>query len=194
MTAPLPTAREGLALSPRVATVRAAGDVLALDLDGEALEAADGLVGLWTPRPGDRVLVSWAQGAWYVTGLIARAPGGAEGFVVERRPDGRGAIVRAPDGDLELRADRGDVRIRAAGAVHVDAPVGVRVAAEVIEATAVRAVVRARDLYQEVDDLVQTRAGRVRTLVRGAWHLFARRAIAKADDDVKLKGEKIHLG
>lgn len=69
-----------------------------------------------------------------------------------------------------------------------------RVVAAVIETTAERVVTRAKNVFEEVEELSQTQAGRMRTLVRGALHVFSKRAVLKADDDVKIKGERIHLG
>ncbi len=65
---------------------------------------------------------------------------------------------------------------------------------DVLETRATRVVTRAKNLYQQVEELAQTQAGRLRLVADGAFHLHARRALVKADEDVKLRGEKIHLG
>ena len=56
-----------------------------------------------------------------------------------------------------------------------------------------RIVERAKATYRDAEDLAQTRAGRVRTVVETTFHVLAGTAIVKAEEDVKLKGKKIHL-
>jgi hypothetical protein len=55
-------------------------------------------------------------------------------------------------------------------------------------------VERVKNAYREVEELAQTRAGRVRVVARAAMHLISGRTVIKAEQDVKVKGEKIHLG
>jgi hypothetical protein len=45
-----------------------------------------------------------------------------------------------------------------------------------------------------VKDLAQQRAGRVRTLVDGSYHVKSRTTLLSAEEDVKVQGERIHLG
>ncbi len=63
-----------------------------------------------------------------------------------------------------------------------------------LETVAERIVQRARDLYAHVEDLQQTRAGRLRTLVAGALHLKSGHASVTAEEEVKINGQEIHLG
>ena len=63
----------------------------------------------------------------------------------------------------------------------------------VAETRAGRIVERARNVYREVAELEQTRAGRVRTIARELYSVLAERATIKADDDLTLVGETIHL-
>jgi hypothetical protein len=49
-------------------------------------------------------------------------------------------------------------------------------------------------VYREVEKLSQTRAGRIRTIARETLQVLGRRAVFKAEADLKLKGESIHLG
>ncbi len=53
---------------------------------------------------------------------------------------------------------------------------------------------KSKTVYQTVEGLFQTRAGRTRTLVDGTSHFKARKAFLKAEQDFKINGEKIHLG
>ena len=53
---------------------------------------------------------------------------------------------------------------------------------------------KAKNVYLTVEELIQTRAGRTRTLVEGTSHFKSKKAFLKAEQDFKIKGEKIHLG
>jgi hypothetical protein len=63
----------------------------------------------------------------------------------------------------------------------------------VVEVRATRIVEHAKDVYREATGLSQTRAERIRTVAKGAFQLLANRATIKAEDDLSLMGEKIHL-
>lgn len=52
---------------------------------------------------------------------------------------------------------------------------------------------KAKDAVQNVENLLQVNAGRMRTFVRGLYNLKGERTYLKADKDMKLKGDKIHL-
>ncbi len=53
---------------------------------------------------------------------------------------------------------------------------------------------KAKNTYRSVEALSQLTAGRVRTVVEGAYQLRSKDAFLKADEDFKIDGEKIHLG
>lgn len=53
---------------------------------------------------------------------------------------------------------------------------------------------RVRNAYARVAGLWQVTAGRARTVVRGTVHQKAERIYSKADKDVKVKADQIHLG
>lgn len=138
----------------------------------------------------------------------------AEGrLLFEHRAGSRVTVISAPDGDLELRAPRGRVRIVAAEGFDLEAPavharVGearvegrtlaasferVKTAAAVIETTAGRILERAKNAYREVEELSQTRAGRLRLVAEKTASLLGQRAVVKAREDVKIKGDKVYL-
>ncbi len=52
---------------------------------------------------------------------------------------------------------------------------------------------KSRKVYQYVEDIIQTRSGRMRTFVSGLLHLKGQRTYIKAEKDVKVKGDRIHL-
>jgi hypothetical protein len=63
-----------------------------------------------------------------------------------------------------------------------------------LEHTATRMVARAKDLYTDIEELAQTRAGRIRLVAQENFHLLGKRTMLRAREDMKLRGEKIHLG
>ncbi|MFK7985622.1 MAG: DUF3540 domain-containing protein [Sandaracinaceae bacterium] len=77
---------------------------------------------------------------------------------------------------------------------HVSTAVAtVRGAFGLVETKATRVIERAKDTYREVEGLAQTRAGRIRQRAETTVHVVAERAVIKAEDEVAIKGEKIHL-
>jgi Protein of unknown function (DUF3540) len=62
------------------------------------------------------------------------------------------------------------------------------------ELTAEEVVTTASRLMHQVSDLVQTRAGRIRTLVQGAHSLYAERHAIVSEGDTSIDGKRIHLG
>ena len=50
------------------------------------------------------------------------------------------------------------------------------------------------EVYTEAEELAQTRAGRVRLHARETLQAVADRLLLRADDDVKVQGERVHLG
>ena len=55
-------------------------------------------------------------------------------------------------------------------------------------------IAKARNIYQTVEELSQVRAGRMRTIVAKTFHFKSKKAFVKAEEDYKIKAEKIHLG
>lgn len=53
---------------------------------------------------------------------------------------------------------------------------------------------KAKNVYKYVEGLLQTKSGRSRTLVESSSYLKAKRIYEKAEEDVKIDGNKIHLG
>lgn len=65
--------------------------------------------------------------------------------------------------------------------------------ADVVETQATRIVERARDVYREVTELSQLRAGRVRWVAEKTATLVSEDVLLKARGRMKVKGERIHL-
>lgn len=68
------------------------------------------------------------------------------------------------------------------------------ITAERYELSATRLVEKARDAFRDVTDLAQSRIGRVRTIVAGAYTQRAQRTVIVSKDDTSIDGRKIHLG
>ena len=63
-----------------------------------------------------------------------------------------------------------------------------------IETVAIRIMERAKNVYRQVEELQQTRANRVRTLVEGSYQLDSETTYIKSKKNVNIDGERIHLG
>ena len=63
-----------------------------------------------------------------------------------------------------------------------------------LESIAGSVIAKARNIYQTVEELSQVRAGRMRTMVARTFHFKSKKAFVKAEEDYKIKAEKIHLG
>jgi hypothetical protein len=51
-----------------------------------------------------------------------------------------------------------------------------------------------RDVYLEVEGVVHTRADRVRTIARGVFQVFSKRASVVAEEDASVDGKRVLLG
>ena len=65
---------------------------------------------------------------------------------------------------------------------------------ERLETVAQRVFQRAVNIFSRVENLQQTQAGKVRTLVTEDYYLKAEHTDIHAEQDVKINGDKIHLG
>lgn len=127
------------------------------------------------PEPGDTVLVIGDE-EHYVIGVL----------------EGRGRVVLAAEGDLDLRAT-GRIRIRGNRAVEIEsARVGLK--ADKLEMVARISLEKMVSCYRWVKDCIQTRAGRTRMIVDGDCATRAGRIVESAVKDVKVNGRTIHLG
>lgn len=101
---------------------------------------------------------------------------------------GRRLAVAAARADLDLE----HARYRGA---DVDATVGeVRVHAHKLETVAERVISRARNVFERVEKLKQLRVGRLRTLVDDSIDFRAKSATLVTQKEVRIDGERIHLG
>ncbi len=70
----------------------------------------------------------------------------------------------------------------------------IKIFAEKIETTTVSVISRVRDWYQTATNLVQIKSGRLRLLSDTTFFQKSKSSVLKAEEDVKVKAEKIHLG
>lgn len=96
----------------------------------------------------------------------------------------RGQVDRA-----ELLADHTSVTARVSDTV-ADL---LRTRAGVVDTQARRVLERAREVFRDVEQLAQTRAGRVRMVAESTFRVLGDRATFKARRDMKLKGKRIYL-
>lgn len=118
---------------------------------------------------------------------------------MEVREDGT-VVLHAREGDLELRAEHGRVRIEGSEGVHIGGP---RVVVEtphlrqvvgILETHANRIVEKAKDSYRDVEGMAQTRAGQVRIVAEKTFRALAERLRMRAKKDAKVQADKIYLG
>ncbi|HHH27339.1 MAG TPA: DUF3540 domain-containing protein [Polyangiaceae bacterium] len=62
-----------------------------------------------------------------------------------------------------------------------------------LQTTAARIVTNSTTSFTEVEQLAQTRVGRLRQIARGSAQFIAKTMLVKAKEDVSIKGDKIHL-
>ncbi|TDY97875.1 UNVERIFIED_ORG: uncharacterized protein DUF3540 [Herbaspirillum seropedicae] len=98
---------------------------------------------------------------------------------------------------VDVTGIRGELRFRelSASAEHAQARFGsLTSVAQNITSTVGRLVQKARDSFRWTENLEETRAGRVRMLVKDRFHMKAAHTTLLADGQVKIDGEKIDLG
>lgn len=103
--------------------------------------------------------------------------------------------LRSPS--LAIQSDRGRIHIQDARFLsqRVTARIGqVKLVMDRIESVAGQVIQKAKNLFQTVEQLSQLRAGRLRTLVDETYQLKSQRAVLKAQEDFKIRGDQIHLG
>jgi len=120
-------------------------------------------------------------------------------LLFEWREESRTTVISVPEGDLELRAEQGRVKLMGAEGVEVSGPLfeirteRLRQIVKRLETKADRIVERARRSYREVEELAQTRAGSLRLVAEDTARLLGKRLRFKAREDAKVKAEKIYL-
>jgi len=63
-----------------------------------------------------------------------------------------------------------------------------------LETSASSIIEKTENAYRTIEKINQVKSGRMRMLIHNTFHLISKSTVIKAEDDVKIKGEKIHLG
>jgi len=99
--------------------------------------------------------------------------------------------------EIGVSAQKGDLRIEEAvytGKKLLGNIGHAKLVAERLETAAQTMIEKAKNLFQSVEELSQLKTGRMRTLVKKTFHFKAKKAFVKAEEDYKIRAEKIHLG
>ena len=157
--------------------VEASAPHVRIRLADQEVLATTALSSPYQPVVGDVVLAIGQEENYYVIGVIQGA--------------GR-TVFRAP-GDLEFRAPKGTIDLVSTRGIRLRSP-DVSVRAGRMEVVARTLIEKFEEARRWVRGLFQLRAGRVRQEVEGSCHLKAERIVERATKDVKIDGERIHLG
>lgn len=131
----------------------------------------------YRPEIDDVVLAISQDGACYVIGVIK----------------GKGRTTMTVLGDLDICAPRGRIELSAANGVRLKSA-EVTIVADRLEVLARSVFERFGEVTRWVKGAFQLRAGRVRTRVEEEYDVGADRILQRARHDVKIDGQKIHLG
>jgi hypothetical protein len=131
----------------------------------------------YQPQPGDTLLVIGQDEDYYVIGVIK----------------GSGPTRMTVPGDLRLEAPHGAIDLVAGRGVNLLGP-SVRLLADQVEVTARTLVEKLVNATRWVADLCHLRAGTVHTVAESTYKVKAARIAERADGDVRIDGEHIHLG
>jgi hypothetical protein len=151
-------------------------DELEVSWDGKTQLVRLAVAGVYQPSVGDTVLVIAAESGGYVIGVLsAAAP----------------ATLQVP-GDLRICAPHGTISLLASE-IELGAQ-ETRVRSSTLYITAGRLLQTFDEVRQVVRGLFDLDMGELTAAVRGLFDLAARRIRARAQADVQIDGESIHLG
>jgi len=156
---------------------RVAGNRIQLEFPDELPWATLALAYPYEPASGDVVLAVGQGQNWFVIGIIQGS--GKTRFVVP--------------GDFEVLAPRGHIHLLGGKGIHLKSP-EVKITAGTLRLVAKRILERFTDATRWVKNTWHLRSGRVRLEAEGDYRVKAKRIIERAEKDVKIDGEKIHLG
>ncbi len=127
------------------------------------------------------------------TRIASREPG-AE-LSTRFRLDAKGATIAAPEVDVRSRRARLTAGVAETIARELrTSATRIETTATVVETTAERIVTKAQTMAQDVTELLETRAGRMRSIVRGVFSLRSRSTNLKSKDDTAIDGRHVLLG
>lgn len=109
--------------------------------------------------------------------------------------DGKRASLNAPTVEVTTKSAR-LATARATVLARNIAVTAEQIAEKVVkyELTAERLIEKTKDTFRDASDLAQTRAGRLRTIVKDVFSSHARRSVIVSTDDTSIDGKKVLLG
>ncbi|MCA8911489.1 MAG: DUF3540 domain-containing protein [Planctomycetes bacterium] len=147
------------------------------EFEGEQVSAVNAIAFPWTPNKGDVVLLIAQEDAHYVIGVLQT----------------QGDFTMTFPANVNLRAPKGAINLHSGEGIDMHAP-DVKVTGGKITLLAKTMTEKLGNAFRWVGDLVQVKAGRSRTLVDGASYERCERRVIKAKKDVRVNGNRIHLG
>jgi len=132
-------------------------------------------------------------------GDVLRVRDGKGRLVLDVREDGT-VVLHVAEGDLELRARKGRVRIEGSEGVHIAGPQvtvetpHLRQIIGVLETHARRIVEKAKDSYRDVEGVSHLSAKQVQIKAKKTFRAIAERLRMRAKKEAKIQAEKIYLG
>lgn len=156
------------------------------------LAAPDGRV---VVRAGRDITLEAARDVEQRAGRNVTVTAGSEGASPQVRVGASATEVDTPRFELRTEAGRveaGEVTV-IAQRIATTAKIVVQ-QVERLEVTATRIVERSRDTFREATDLLQTRAGRARTLIQDVYALYSRRTTMDSKEDTSIDGKRVLLG
>lgn len=156
---------------------KAAGRKLEVALPNNLVWATLALAYPYQPVPEDIVLVISQRGVVYVIGIL----------------EGKGKTSFVAPADMEFLAPRGSIDFVSSTECRLRSR-KVTIEANKLEVLADSVFERFVSATQWVKGTIHIRAGRIRTRVNASYDVKAERIVQKADRDVKIDGQKIHLG
>jgi hypothetical protein len=145
--------------------------------DGSAVEATVALAFLYEPAAGDVLLVIGRGEAYYAIGVL----------------HGAGRAVLAFQGDVDLRAVGGALRLSGDTGISLEAP-SIEAQAGKIRAIADTMVATVSSLYQRVSELFSLHAREAHTQVDESATTVAKSASILTEETMTINGKQIHLG
>lgn len=164
-------------LGPAVVTeIEGRGVVIELP-DGQSATAQMALAYPYQPVAGDVLLVIGKDEAYYGIGVL----------------HGTGKVTLAFQGDVDVRAEGGSLRLSGDKGVQIAGP-EVEVHAGTLRTIAGALVQKLDSVVQRVSSLLSVHAGKSHTVVDGASFLQAESGTILTRDVMTINGKQVHLG
>ena len=158
--------------------IEARGRTLTIELPGGAPAPATlALASPYQPAPGDVLLVISRRGDHYAIGVI----------------HGTGRTELAFQGDVDLRATGGALRISADEGIEIESP-RMEIRAGKLEMVAGAVAQRFASVYQRVSALFTLHAKDAHTIVEETSVTQAKNGVILTEETMSINGKQIHLG